>query len=381
MVDNHSHSKMSHLESNKTICDDLSLEISEAAIRFSFIVILIVSVLGNSAVCVVVSRHYQLHTVTNAFLVNMAVTQLLFALLCISPHLRLSSNMSSQRSQSWLCVLIGFTFECFSALSNYALTLVIIERYYVIRNSGKKKISPKNTGKLIIFAWLWAVIFAIPSTILGRSSNDNENTCSGMLSKLACIPLMINAKGAALRICNIIYVVLCFLIPMSIIVSLLLKISKPLWKGSQAIRPIGAGNMRAIRLGAEIKTTRTMLFITVLHFCCWLPICVISLCLSLNQRQAESKNFRQAMVFSVCIAFASSAINALTYAFRIPRISIILRQSRPKGRKKRIQFYRKQENENGQPQTIRTVENWAQKTQSAMVWDNSKSEETLTSSF
>lgn len=381
MIGNHS-SKMSHLESNKTTCNDLSMDISDSAIRFSFIFILIVSVLGNSAVCVVVSRHYQLHTVTNAFLVNMAVTQLLFALLCISPHLRLSSNMSSLRTPSWLCVLIGFTFECFAALSNYALTLVIIERFYVIKNSGKKKISPKNTGKLIIFAWLWALTFAIPSTILGRSSNDHEKACSEMISKLACIPfIMIDADGVALRICNIIYAVMCFLIPMSIIISLFFKISKPLWKGTQAIRPMGAGNMRAVRLGAEIKTTRTMLFITVLHFCCWLPICVISLCLSLNQRQAESKKFRQAMVLSVCIAFASSGINAVTYAFRISRISMILRQSRRKGRRKRIQFYRNQEHENGQPQAIRTVANWAQKTQSAIVWDNSKSEETMTSSF
>ncbi|KAK2561510.1 hypothetical protein P5673_015482 [Acropora cervicornis] len=62
-------------------------------------------------------------------------------------------------------------------------------------------------------------------------------------------------------------------------------------------------------------------------------------------------------------------------------ISIILRQSRRKGRRKRIQFYRNQEHENGQPQAIRTVANWAQKTQSAIVWDNSKSEETMTSSF
>lgn len=186
---------VSVLEWNKTmVCENMSLEVSEVVFKVSLLIILILSVLGNSAVCIIVSRHYQLRTVTNAFFVNMAAAQLLFALISIPPYLRLLSNTYSPLTNHWLCVFIGFTFEWFAASSNLALTLVIIERYFVIKHSARKKISPKGTAQLIFVAYLWTLIFAIPSTVIRGEALQCGKASPGFSLGLSCFPLLNTGK-------------------------------------------------------------------------------------------------------------------------------------------------------------------------------------------
>lgn len=367
------HSNISVFECNNSVsslCEYMSQK-STDAILACLVIILILCILGNGAICVIVSRHYQLHTVTNAYFVNMAVIQLLFALFSIPPYLRISSS-SVERTQ-WLCVFIGFSFELFAALSNFALTLLAIERYYVINNSGRKKISAKATGKLISAASILALIFAVLWTLLEGSSTSGSDFIG---SSLTCFSLLSSHKTETLRILNIVYLVMCFLLPMALTVALFVKMAKPLWTGFHGVRPMGTGNTSTIRFFAEIKTTRTLFIISVLHLCCWLPLCIISLYLSSRLQQNDHHlSFLRAKVVSMCLAFASSCINPLMYAFRNPRFSIIFRPRTHSHGKKRVHFNKAAEK--GQSTTTKPM-TWVQRTKCASVYDTSRSEETQT---
>lgn len=369
------HSNISVFECNNSVsslCEYMSQK-STDAILACLVIILILCILGNGAICVIVSRHYQLHTVTNAYFVNMAVIQLLFALFSIPPYLRISSS-SVERTQ-WLCVFIGFSFELFAALSNFALTLLAIERYYVINNSGRKKISAKATGKLISAASILALIFAVLWTLLEGSSTSGSDFIG---SSLTCFSLLSSHKTETLRILNIVYLVMCFLLPMALTAALFVKMAKPLWTGFHGVRPMGTGNTSTIRFFAEIKTTRTLFIISVLHLCCWLPLCIISLYLSSRLQQNDHHlSFLRAKVVSMCLAFASSCINPLMYAFRNPRFSIIFRPRTHSHGKKRVHFNKTAEK--GQSTTTKPM-TWVQRTKCASVYDTSRSEETQTTS-
>lgn len=369
------HSNISVFECNNSVsslCEYMSQK-STDAILACLVIILILCILGNGAICVIVSRHYQLHTVTNAYFVNMAVIQLLFALFSIPPYLRISGS-SVERTQ-WLCVFIGFSFELFAALSNFALTLLAIERYYVINNSGRKKISAKATGKLISAASILALIFAVLWTLLEGSSTSGSDFIG---SSLTCFSLLSSHKTETLRILNIVYLVMCFLLPMALTAALFVKMTKPLWTGFHGVRPMGTGNTSTIRFFAEIKTTRTLFIISVLHLCCWLPLCIISLYLSSRLQQNDHHlSFLRAKVVSMCLAFASSCINPLMYAFRNPRFSIIFRPRTHSHGKKRVHFNKTAEK--GQNTTTKPM-TWVQRTKCASVYDTSRSEETQTTS-
>lgn len=369
------HSNISVFECNNSVsslCEYMSQK-STDAILACLVIILILCILGNGAICVIVSRHYQLHTVTNAYFVNMAVIQLLFALFSIPPYLRISSS-SVERTQ-WLCVFIGFSFELFAALSNFALTLLAIERYYVINNSGRKKISAKATGKLISAASILALIFAVLWTLLEGSSTSGSDFIG---SSLTCFSLLSSHKTETLRILNIVYLGMCFLLPMALTAALFVKMTKPLWTGFHGVRPMGTGNTSTIRFFAEIKTTRTLFIISVLHLCCWLPLCIISLYLSSRLQQNDHHlSFLRAKVVSMCLAFASSCINPLMYAFRNPRFSIIFRPRTHSHGKKRVHFNKTAEK--GQSTATKPM-TWVQRTKCASVYDTSRSEETQTTS-
>lgn len=369
------HSNISVFECNNSVsslCEYMSQK-STDAILACLVIILILCILGNGAICVIVSRHYQLHTVTNAYFVNMAVIQLLFALFSIPPYLRISGS-SVERTQ-WLCVFIGFSFELFAALSNFALTLLAIERYYVINNSGRKKISAKATGKLISAASILALSFAVLWTLLEGSSTSGSDFIG---SSLTCFSLLSSHKTETLRILNIVYLVMCFLLPMALTAALFVKMTKPLWTGFHGVRPMGTGNTSTIRFFAEIKTTRTLFIISVLHLCCWLPLCIISLYLSSRLQQNDHHlSFLRAKVVSMCLAFASSCINPLMYAFRNPRFSIIFRPRTHSHGKKRVHFNKTAEK--GQSTTTKPM-TWVQRTKCASVYDTSRSEETQTTS-
>ena len=369
------HSNISVFECNNSVsslCEYMSQK-STDAILACLVIILILCILGNGAICVIVSRHYQLHTVTNAYFVNMAVIQLLFALFSIPPYLRISSS-SVERTQ-WLCVFIGFSFEVFAALSNFALTLLAIERYYVINNSGRKKISAKATGKLISAASILALSFAVLWTLLEGSSTSGSDFIG---SSLTCFSLLSSHKTETLRILNIVYLVMCFLLPMALTAALFVKMTKPLWTGFHGVRPMGTGNTSTIRFFAEIKTTRTLFIISVLHLCCWLPLCIISLYLSSRLQQNDHHlSFLRAKVVSMCLAFASSCINPLMYAFRNPRFSIIFRPRTHSHGKKRVHFNKTAKK--GQSTTTKPM-TWVQRTKCASVYDTSRSEETQTTS-
>lgn len=355
----------------------VSTEVAAEAIFTSLIVILILCILGNSAICIIVSRHYQLHTVTNAYFVNMAVVQLLFALLSIPPYLRIAGY--STPAEKWICDFIGFSFELFAALSSLALTLLTVERFYVINNSGRKKISAKTTSKMIFGASVLALTFGILYASLKESSTPCFRTASNFHWSLSCFPLLSAHRTETLRILNIIYTLMCFLLPMVLMAGLFVKMAKPLWSGNHGIRPMGVGNTNTIRFFAEIKTTRTLFLISVLHLCCWLPICITSLYLSSQLRENHHSSLSTTKAVSICLAFASSCINPLMYALRNPRFSIIFRpnrRSRSQG-KKRVHFNKTEEQRN-KPTT--NAPSWAQRPTSAFVYDTSRSEETQTTS-
>lgn len=350
-------------------CESVPQESSKEVFAF-LIITLILCVLGNSAVCIIVSRHYQLHTVTNANFVNMAVIQMLFALFSIPPYLQLSSSRSEVENIEWLCVLIGFTFELFSALSNLALTLVAVERYYVISNSGKRKISAKTTGRLVVFVFILALAFAVSWTVLAKGPSPCLTS-----SILSCFPLISAHKTKTLRTLNIIYVTICFFLPMLLMAVLFVKMSKLLWSGFSKVRPLGVGNRNTIRFFAEIKTTRTMFFISILHFFCWLPLCIISIYLSLPRKTSERyPGSATAKIVTICLALVSSCANPLMYALRNPRFSIILRPNKRSKGKKRVQFYKEQEN--CESCIAKTPVSWTQRSICSVIYDGSRSDET-----
>lgn len=321
-----------------TVCTDLPSYL-RTPLHAILIISLFIGVVGNSVICLIVARHYQLHTVTNANIVNMAIAHLLFSILCVPSYL---SIVNKRQVSKWLCYTHGFFFTLFATGSTLALVLIAFERYYVINKGNTNKLSAKTTKKMILVSWLTAIALSIPWLLI----NDGPYTCSRFLNLIEhsntlrlnqCLPFLKSPSSRTRQIGNLCLLVMCFIIPFATVGALNCRMAGPLWKGYNQIRPLGAGHPKTIRYTAEIRTARTMLVIFLLFLSSWGCYCSVAL---LN---ASSSPFKQntnetITILAICLAFCSFSFDPLIYALRNPRFSIIFwGRNRRRGRK-RVKF-------------------------------------------
>lgn len=304
----------------------------------ALIVSLILCVIGNSVICLIVARHYQLHTVTNAKIVNMAVGHLLFSIFCVPTYL---SVLNNRQIPKLLCSSLGFSFTFFATGSTFALMLIAFERYHVIvvkRNSSKLW-TARTAKKSILGTWLVAFVLSIPWVILDEKPcsshpvGSSQNSIVYRLNK--CLPFLNPSSSNTMQTFNIFLVILCFLLPFVTVFTLYCRMVGPLWQGYNQVRPMGGGHPKTIRYTAEIRTARTMLIMFILFVCCWTIYCYIAISNSLN-RFSKQEFSETLTIVSISLAFGSFSLDPIIYTLRNPRISMILRGR--KNRKRRVKF-------------------------------------------
>ncbi|XP_031570763.1 G-protein coupled receptor 135-like [Actinia tenebrosa] len=320
------------------VCNDLPSYL-RTPLHAILIFSLFLGVVGNSAICLIVARHYQLHTVTNANIVNMAIAHLLFSILCVPSYL---SMVNKRQVSKWLCFTHGFFFTLFATGSTLALVLIAFERYYVITKANTGKLSAKTTKKMILASWLTALALSIPWLLI----SDAPITCSRFLNFInhsntlrlnQCLPFLKSSSSRTTQIANLCLVAICFIVPFATVSALYCRMAGPLWKGYNQIRPLGAGHPKTIRYTAEIRTARTMLAIFLLFLSSWGCYCFVALLNALSSPFKQNTNETTTIV-AISLAFCSFSFDPLIYAMRNPRFSIIFwGRNRRRGRK-RVKF-------------------------------------------
>ncbi|XP_045917912.1 G-protein coupled receptor 135 [Micropterus dolomieu] len=103
--------------------------ITVAAQALVLLSIFLLSSLGNSVVVVVIIKHRQLRTVTNAFIMSLSLSDFLTAVLCLP----FSFVMLFNKDGVWMfgdrfCVANGFFNTCFGIISTLTMTLISFDR-------------------------------------------------------------------------------------------------------------------------------------------------------------------------------------------------------------------------------------------------------------
>ncbi|KAF0044770.1 hypothetical protein F2P81_003928 [Scophthalmus maximus] len=147
--------------------------ITVAAQALVLLSIFLLSSFGNSAVVIVIIKHRQLRTVTNAFIMSLSLSDFLTAVLCLP----FSFVMLFSKDGIWMfgdhfCVANGFFNTCFGIISTLTMTLISFDRYYAIVRQPQAKIGRQKATRLLIAVWLTAVIFSLPWYLLVRTPTE-----------------------------------------------------------------------------------------------------------------------------------------------------------------------------------------------------------------
>ncbi|XP_065581716.1 cholecystokinin receptor type A-like isoform X2 [Artemia franciscana] len=156
---------------NATSGEDLGLEI----VIPLYSTIFMLAVIGNTLVIVTLSRNRRMRTVTNIFLLNLAIADLLLGVFCM-PFTLVGQALQNFIFGQLMCNLIPF-FQA-SAVSSSVWTLVAIslERYFAICKPLRSRSwqTKSHAYKSIVAIWFGSFLFCLPIGLLAELQPISE---------------------------------------------------------------------------------------------------------------------------------------------------------------------------------------------------------------
>ncbi|XP_076848540.1 G-protein coupled receptor 135-like isoform X1 [Brachyhypopomus gauderio] len=307
--------------------------------------IFLMSSLGNSAVVVVIIKHRQLRTVTNAFIMSLSLSDLLTAILCLP----FSFMMLFSKDGTWMfgdrfCVANGFFNTCFGIISTLTMTLISFDRYYAIVRQPQEKIGRTKAMQLLVAVWLWAVLLSSPWYLVLRSP---ERVVVHKRGFYHCMYVFHSGSSRMGRTYSVAVIVVCYLLPFALMCFCHYNICRTVRLCETRVRPVTT-YAHLLRFYSEMRTATTVLVMIVFIILCWGPYCLMGIITAMGDL-----SFNPAMdTVAIWMAWANGAINPLIYAIRNPNISMLLGRSREEGyRTRNIAAYLSTQTQRGEVRT------------------------------
>lgn len=133
-------------------------------ITLLYSIIFVVGLVGNIITCIVISKNKSMHTATNYYLFNLAITDMLMLLSAMPPDLYNAWYPSQYPFGSAICVFQGLLAETSANVTILTISSFTIERYIAIchpfRQQAMSKLS--RAVKFIVGIWIFAFTAALP---------------------------------------------------------------------------------------------------------------------------------------------------------------------------------------------------------------------------
>ncbi|KZC13832.1 Neuropeptide Y receptor [Dufourea novaeangliae] len=240
-------------------------------IYFFYITVFVVALTGNSLVCYVVYSNPRMKTVTNFFIVNLALGDILMTLFCVPP-----SFVSIFLLQYWpfgpeLCPIVNYLQGVSVLVSAYTLVAISIDRYIAIMWPLKPKLSKRQALLLILAVWMLAMVISFPIAIVSRLTQPS--IYYEMCDHYICEEVWPSMKNRYYY--SIALLVLQYVIPIMALMFTYTSIAVMVW----GKRPPGeAENIRDQRMArSKRKMVKMMVTVVIVFTICWLPFNILIL--------------------------------------------------------------------------------------------------------
>ncbi|XP_062618893.1 somatostatin receptor type 5-like [Saccostrea cucullata] len=268
----------------------------------SYSLIFVVGLIGNGLVIYVVLRFAKMKTVTNLYILNLAVSDALF--LASLPFLIVTTIIKHWIFGTAMCKIYFVLFSINFFASVFQLTALSADRYLAVCHPVRSSRYRNTTIAFLVCLVMWSVSFIIMLPIILYSntyanSDTSHQTCTIMWPEGQAIP--------ADKAFTWYTFLLGFLIPVSLISVLYISVILRLQNVGPAIKS-------KERKRSHRKVTRMVLAVISVYVVCWLPYWVFQINLTFLKRELEEWEIYLFNGLTV-LQFANSMLNPLLYAF------------------------------------------------------------------
>ncbi|KAL6118531.1 cckar [Pungitius sinensis] len=149
--------------------------------------IFLLSLLGNSLIIAVLVRNRRMRTVTNLFLLSLAVSDLLVSLVCI-PFTLIPNLMRDFIFGTGMCKLVMYFMGVSVSVSTFNLVAISLERYSAICNplTSRAWQTKSHAAKVITATWVASFVLMLPYPVSsGLKPFTRHNNSTGYMCRLA----------------------------------------------------------------------------------------------------------------------------------------------------------------------------------------------------
>nr|6TOD_A Chain A, Orexin receptor type 1 [Homo sapiens]6TOD_B Chain B, Orexin receptor type 1 [Homo sapiens] len=277
----------------------------------AYVAVFVVALVGNTLVCLAVWRNHHMRTVTNYFLVNLSLADVLATAIC------LPASLLVDITESWLfghalCKVIPYLQTVSVSVAVLTLSFIALDRWYAICHPLLFKSTARRALGSILGIWAVSLAIMVPQAAVME--------CSSVLPELAARTRAFSvcderwADDLAPKIYHSCFFIVTYLAPLGLMAMAYFQIFRKLW-GRQIP---GTTSAEVKQMRARRKTAKMLMVVVLVFALCYLPISVLNVLkrvFGMFRQASDREAVYAAFTFSHWLVYANSAANPIIYNF------------------------------------------------------------------
>ncbi|XP_053726442.1 KISS1 receptor b [Synchiropus splendidus] len=273
-----------------------------------FALIMLVGLIGNSLVIHVVTKHQQMKTVTNFYIVNLATTDILFLVCCV-PFTASLYPLPSWIFGDFMCRLVNYLQQVTAQATCITLSAMSVDRCYVTvypLQSLRHRTS-RMALAVSVSIWIGSLLLSIPVAVYQRLEEGYwfgpQTYCSEVFPTVHLQRVFIIYSFLAVYLLPLLTITVCY--------AFMLK-----RMGQTSVNPVDSSYQVQVQTeraaAVRARVSRMVVVMVVLFLVCWGPI---QICILLQTFGHRSYMLYKLKIWGHCMSYCNSSVNPLVYAF------------------------------------------------------------------
>ncbi|XP_046605787.1 tachykinin-like peptides receptor 86C isoform X1 [Neodiprion virginianus] len=290
-----------------------------------FTAMLLVAIGGNAIVMWIVLAHRRMRTVTNYFLVNLSVSDLMMSLLnCVF-------NFIFMLNSDWpfgavYCTVNNFVANVTVASSVFTLVAISFDRYMAIVRPLQHRMSRRRALLAVAMIWFASALLGLPcllySTTMTRSYSNGQ-------VRIVCYMMWPDGRyphSMTEYIYNLVFLGVTYLVPVTVMAVCYTLMGLELW-GSKSIGEHTQRQKESTKSKRKVlKVVRMFIIVVTIFAVCWLPYHGFFI-FAYHHRSFTNSNYVQHVYLAFYwLAMSNAMVNPIIYYWMNNRFRVYIQK-------------------------------------------------------
>ncbi|KAK5871625.1 hypothetical protein PBY51_004493 [Eleginops maclovinus] len=301
-----------------------------ASYILAYFFIFLLCMVGNILVCFIVLENRCMRTVTNLFILNLAISDLLVGIFCI-PTTLVDNLITGWPFSNSVCKMSGFVQGVSVSASVFTLVAIAVERFRCIVYPLQPKPTILVAKGAIVFIWLLAVVIMCPAAVALTVDKVpfhymvHNNDFNQTFPLYTCYENFANPQRR--RVYTAVLFAHIYLVPLTVITLMYGSIGSKLGSSVIANREpqlanatVQAGGRRGgqpMISQKKIKVIKMLILVALLFMLSWLPLWTLMMMTDYAGLDRDQLDLLTSYIFPFAhwLAFSNSSVNPIIYGY------------------------------------------------------------------